>query len=545
MKKKQLLFSLLAALAAIAPGWAQVSFTPNDTLLGTFSGWSYQDCVVDMNGDYLDDVVRVSNGTMAIDFQNENGTFSQTVHSHNYNTTPDWSICAGDLDNNGYNDLLFGGSSSVSFIIADGTGSNYTEDFHSDYIFSQRSTMADIDNDGHLDAFVCHDIDQSHPYRNDGSGSLTEDQTLIETIDLAGNYAAIWTDYDNDNDIDLYVTKCRQGSSPGDPERTNHLYRNNGDGSFTEVGASANMDDNEQGWATTFEDYDNDGDFDAFIVNHSDSNRFMLNNGDGTFTDIIASTGIDATDLGAWENASADFDNDGFVDILTEFNNDLWLNNGDLTFTGQDIAFDDGGIGDLNNDGFLDVVKGGTIYMNDGNDHNWVKINTMGVISNKNGIGSRVEVYGAWGRQIREVRSGESFSPMSSLTTHFGIGNATAIDSIVVKWPSGIRTTWLVPEINTTHDIIEVDNVGIEEAKVNPLNIWPNPTTGEFWLHSSALDGTSHVEILNSNGNVVMRSRINNRSDLSIDLEEHPNGIYIVQVLNGSKRFSKRINLIK
>lgn len=545
MKKRHLLFTVLSILMTVSGGMAQVTFSSNSSLLGSFNGWSYEDCVVDMNGDFLDDVVRISDDSMAIDFQNADGTFSQQKHEHAWSTLPNWSICAGDFDNNGYNDLLLGGGSTVSFINSNGSGTDYTEDFHTDYIFSQRSTIADIDNDGHLDAFVCHDVDLSHPYRNDGTGTLTEDQTLIETIDMPGNYAAIWCDFDNDEDMDLYITKCRQGSSPGDPERTNGMYQNDGSGVFTEMAESINMADNEQSWATTFEDYDNDGDFDAFIVNHTDSNRFMLNDGTGYFTDIIATTGIDATDLGAWENASADFDNDGWVDILTEFDNALWLNNGDLTFTGQSLSFDDGGIGDLNNDGFLDVLNGSTIYMNDGNANNWVKINTLGVVSNKNGIGARVELYGDWGMQIREVRSGESFSPMSSLTTHFGIGQSTSIDSVIIKWPSGITTIIWDLDINSTHDIVEVDNVGIEEAKVNPLNIWPNPTSGEFWLHASDLSGTSTVEIMNNNGAVVESLILRNRSDVSIDLKDHPAGIYIVQVLNNDQRFTKRINLIK
>ena len=148
---------------------------------------------------------------------------------------PDWSIAAGDLDGNGYNDLVLGNGSRVSFVMANEDGTVYTEDAsHTEYIFSQRSTMADIDNDGDLDSFVCHDVDLSHPYRNDGDGNMTLDQNLIETIDLPGNYAAIWVDYDNDGDSDMYLTKCRGGSSPGDPERDNAMYTNNGDGTFTE-----------------------------------------------------------------------------------------------------------------------------------------------------------------------------------------------------------------------------------------------------------------------------------------------------------------------
>lgn len=436
-------------------GLAQVSFTNMGSSLGSITGFSYEDCAVDMNGDFLDDIVRVTDNGIYIDYQQANGSFAQSVFPMTFQALPSWSICAGDIDNNGFNDLLFGGGQAVSFIYANADGTGYTEDYHSAYIFSQRSTFADIDNDGNLDAFVCHDVDQSHPYRNNGAGVLTEDQSLIQTLNLPGNYAAIWVDYDNDGDTDMYLTKCRQGSTSGDIERTNAMYRNNGNGTYSEVGAQIGMADNAQSWATVFEDFDNDGDFDAFIVNHDEQNRFMVNDGAGNFTESIASTGIDANYLGAWENASGDFNNDGFIDIFSELEKELYLNNGDMTFTGYDLNFNDGGIGDFNNDGFLDVIEGNDMWINDGNDNNWVKINTQGIISNKNGIGARVEIHGAWGIQVREVRAGESFSPMSSLTEHFGLGTATTIDAIIVKWPSGMVTTIDNPAINTTHDIPE------------------------------------------------------------------------------------------
>lgn len=456
MRKPLLLAAILSVATTLLMAQpTPVSFTNRSTLLTGGVGNGTNDCAVDMNGDYLDDVVRVTNSGLGIYFQRPNQTFSYNFFPVNFNNSPNWSICAADLDGNGFNDLLFGGGSAVSFVMASSDGSGYSEDRIPDYIFSQRSTFFDIDNDGDLDAFVCHDVDLSHPYRNDGQGHMVEDQNLIHTVNLPGNYAAIWVDYNNDGLTDLYITKCRGGSSPGDPSRTNGMYRNNGDGTFTEVGAEINMDDNAQSWATVFEDFDNDGDFDAFIVNHDFQNRFMLNDGTGMFTDIIETTGIDANDLGAWENASGDFNNDGFIDILSELGDELYLNNGDLTFTGQNLPFDEGGIGDFNNDGFLDVINGSNLWINDGNDNNWIKFNTQGLISNRNGIGSRVEIYGAWGRQIREVRAGQSFSPMSSLTTHFGLGQATAIDSVVVTWPSGVRTVLENPAINITHTLLE------------------------------------------------------------------------------------------
>ena len=217
---------------------------------GTLDGVGFNQapgCMVDMNGDYLDDVVRILNGTLSIDYQNADGTYE-----HKEYMAPDanglWSIAAGDINQDGYTDLLLGDGSFVEFLIYDETLDDYVSDHHPEYIFSQRSTFADIDNDGHLDAFVCHDVDGSHPYHNDGMGNMVLDFDLIETVDLRGNYSAIWTDFDNDEDLDLYITKCAGGATLGDPERVNGLYQNDGMGNYTEVAAAANMDDNDQSW---------------------------------------------------------------------------------------------------------------------------------------------------------------------------------------------------------------------------------------------------------------------------------------------------------
>ncbi|MFK7809898.1 MAG: FG-GAP-like repeat-containing protein [Saprospiraceae bacterium] len=449
------LFSNLFTLLFFSSLNGQVSFTIDNTTLS--GAGSYEDCVVDMNGDHLDDIVRVNPDKLTINYQEEDGSFSETEFNMPLQNLPSWSMCAGDLDGNGYNDLLLASGDRVSFLFANSDGTDYAEQYKPEYIFSQRSTLADIDNDGNLDAFVCHDIDQSHPYRNDGTGLMTLDQSLIVTDDSPGNYSAIWVDYDNDGDSDVYVSKCIFGSqNPADPDRINKMYRNNGDGTYTEVGEDINMADNSQSWTTVFEDFDNDGDFDAFIVNH-DFKNLLMRNDNGVFTDVTDASNLPMADLGSWEGASGDFNNDGFVDIFGDFQNELYINNGDMTFTAQDLPFQDGGIGDLNDDGFLDVVRGNNIYYNEGNDNNWVKINTLGIFSNNNGIGARVEIHGSWGVQIREVRSGQSFSPMSSLTIHFGIGEATEIDNIVIKWPSGIITNLENPAINQTHNLVEAE----------------------------------------------------------------------------------------
>ncbi|HEX5111787.1 MAG TPA: FG-GAP-like repeat-containing protein [Saprospiraceae bacterium] len=435
----------------------QVSFVQHDDLLSSIAGFAeYADCIADMNGDYLDDVVRIGGKGIFMDYQQKDGTFKHQAFPIALKTLPSWSIGAGDVNNDGFNDLLLAGSTSVSFLVSNYTGTSYQEYLMQGFIECQRSTMFDINQDRWLDAFVCNEEGQSVPYRNSGDGVMAEDSAFLPTVDLPGNYAAIWTDYNNDGHSDLYITKCLAGALPGDPVRTNGLYKNNGDGTFTEVGAAAGIDDNAQSWSTSFEDFDHDGDFDAFVVNHDFMNRLYRNNGDGTFTDVITSSGINALDLVAFENTTGDFNNDGHMDIFSDLMNRLYLGNGDLTFTAQNAPSIPGAIGDLNQDGFLDIEHQGHVWLNEGNSNHWLNIVPFGIYSNRNGIGARVELYGPWGVQVQEVRSGQSYSPMSSLNVHFGLGENTTIDSLIVRWPSGIKTykrnnfkpdtTYIIPE---------------------------------------------------------------------------------------------------
>jgi len=427
--------------------------------------WGSTPCVADMNGDGLDDVVTLvtsSGRDISIDYQQPDGTFEQVIYDVNGSVTPSWSICAGDLNADGYLDLMFGGGSRVAFYLSNSTGTAYTEQFINDYIFSQRTNIVDIDGDGDLDAFACHDVDESHPYRNDGTGFMTEDQSLIQTIPLAGNYASVWTDFDNDGDTDLYIAKCRQGSSPGDVERENALYVNDGNGNYSgNVIDDYGLFDNEQSWVTIFEDFDNDGDMDTYTVNHTAQCFLRENDGTGNYTDVSAGSGLEISDLGSWALIGADFDNDGWVDMLMEssfgINQEYYHNNGtgDMTFTGSPLPFNKGALGDLNNDGYIDVFTGQTLWMNDGGSNNYLKVALTGTNSNINGIGARVECYSDMGMQIRECRAGENFKPMSSLDVFFGLGTDTEVDSIIVRWPSGQVDLIENPAINTRVSVLE------------------------------------------------------------------------------------------
>ena len=534
MKMKKLLllsFTIFSLTNLIAQ---PPTFTNRNDLIGNYDG--YTSITVDMNGDYLDDFVRVSETGVGIDYQQADGTFESVFIAMIIQWVPDWSAAAADIDGNGYTDLLLGNGQRASFLFANDDGTAFTEVFEDLYIFSQRTNLVDIDNDGDLDAFVCHDVDGNHNYRNDGNQNMVLDFNLIETLNLAGNYASLWVDYDNDGDTDMHLTKCRQGSSPGDPERTNAMYRNNGDGTYTEVAATINLDDNEQSWATIWQDFDNDGDFDAFCVNHSDANRFYENDGTGVFTDIIVSTGINPTDLGAWENHGADFDNDGYVDIFSEMARELYMNNGDMTFTGIDLAFDEGAVGDFNGDGYLDVGRAGDLWMNDGGTNNWVKFALVGVESNLHGIGARITINGDWGIQIREVRSGTGYSHMSTLIAHFGLGTSTEIESVLIEWPSGTLDLIENVDINSQHVFIEGENVlGTSDFALNGISLYPNPTSAMVNFSLKNIEGTP-VRIIDVNGRTILKTTIS--SDNNINIEMLTNGVYFIQLQIENKDLS-------
>jgi PKD repeat protein len=179
----------------------------------------------------------------------------------------------------------------------------------------------------------------------------------------------------------------------------------------------------------------------------------MKNNGDGTFTNITFGSGWDLFTGLSIEYVSYDFNNDGFADVFT--NGYIMYNNGDFTFTPIQVPMGVAAIGDLNNDGFLDVQVGNNIYFSSGNSNNWIKLNLEGVQSNRNGIGARVEIYGSWGKQIRDVQAGIGFRHMGTLNVQFGIGTENSIDSIIVKWPSGLKDVICSPSINTNFFIKE------------------------------------------------------------------------------------------
>jgi hypothetical protein len=498
--------------------------------------------VVDMNGDNLDDVVSISSTNVRISYQQPGGTFSVVnIPTTQAVNTPSWSMSVGDIDANGQMDLLYGGGDGVTFMYANEDGTAFTQVSGPEYVFSQRSNFVDINNDGHLDAFVCHDVQPNVYYLNDGEGNLSFNQGGLGDTPDGGNYGSIWIDYDSDGDIDMFIAKCRGGNSAAN---INQLHRNNGDGTFTEVGAQVGLADNVQTWSSAWGDFDNDGNNDVIVGASSFVNgghKVMRNNGT-TFDDVTAGTGWDQFFSTSIEHVAHDFDNNGYLDVLAG-GGVIMLNNGDMTFSAASTGVSGGSVGDLNNDGFLDVLNDGTIRMNVPNENNWIKINTIGTQSNKNGIGARVTITSSMGPQMRDVKSGDGFRYMSSLTAHFGIGQDTEIEEVVVYWPSGLVSVIPSPEINTTINITEssVTTDITEEADEDQLLVYPNPTSDLLRVEGPQLNAQHLVRILDTNGRLVHESTLRNGS---LDVSGLTNGSYVLQLTSeGSvltRKFTKR-----
>ncbi len=477
MKRTPLL--LLLSAATVVSLSAQISFTNQTNLLtpaNHFSGIAIAVC--DMNGDGLDDIARL-NKTTKLNLQYQNLPNQAFIAS---GVTPlpgdsTWGMCAADVDNDGLGDVLAGGRYNGIKIARSNPASVGTftiQNITNPATFVQGVNFADINNDGWLDAFVCHDDGVSRIFGNNGDGTFTYQPNWIDlstspASDNSGNYGSVWSDVNNDGYLDLYIAHCRQGvNNANDPRRINQLFLNNGDYTYTQdITNASGLRIGAQSWTADFGDIDNDGDFDCFITNHDVDSQLLENDGSGHFTDITATANF-VNDIQGLplQGVFRDFDNDGFVDIIVAgYNHYIFRNNGDKTFSVIANPFDlhemeSFAIGDLNGDGFQDVYAGyaliyttpstipDALWMNEGNDNHFYGLNLRGQQSNRNGVGAKVRVYSALGIQTREVRSGESYGISNSLQIQFGLGQVTQIDSVVVNWPSGVRDVLYQPVLD-------------------------------------------------------------------------------------------------
>ena len=440
----------------------------------------------DLDGDGYDDLVVLDqSNTLHTLYQTPEGTFTD-YNLGQVSNASQWGMCVADFDNDGHKDVFSGGSYDGVFVQKiTAPGVHTSMELTNGSMFMQACNWVDIDNDGVLDVFACHDDALSRMWKGGEDGSL-EPELFMDLTDYAladysgndhsGNYGTVWTDFDSDGDIDLFIAKCRQFvNDPNDPRRINQLWVNDGNGGWTEEALERGLVLYEQSWTTDFADIDNDGDFDCLATNHSSTIKLLENDGTGYFTDITAGSGLEVT--GFFLQAKMDdFDNDGFVDLIyTGGAEGFFRNNGDQTFTEVPNLFPwndtmhSFASGDVNRDGQLDVYASygngyvspdngnpDILWVNDGNDNHWIAFDLEGFESNVDAVGAKVELTGDFGTMVREVRGGESYGITCTFMCRFGLGEHEVVDQATVKWPSGAETVIDNPAIDQYHNVLEV-----------------------------------------------------------------------------------------
>lgn len=465
--------------------------------------------VFDYNNDgLLDIVVTAAHAGCNLYRNNGDGTFTDvSIESGLDECVNGFIVAAGDYDNDGFVDLFV---TRMGFYVGNGTLYHNNGDGTFTDVSEQAgvetwgpgftASWVDYDCDGYLDLFIANNLgglfDRRMPNRlfhNNGDGTFTE---VTREAGLAASVfptiGAAWGDFNNDGYPDLFIS-----SGLGRPE----LYRNNGDGTFTEVGVRAGLGDFVIGSTCFFCDYDNDGWLDIAQFAWSDHedvietfktgrgpeggsiSRIFHNNRDGTFTKRDRELGID----GCWGTMSgnfADLNNDGHLDfllgngsprmdrleplVLLENDGKKFRNvtfSAGLPFVGKSHGTN---CADLFGDGRLSVIvaAGGaypgdllttSVYCPKERPGNYLNVRLRGTKSNRDAIGARITLFAGEDRQMREVGGGTNFGCLPG-EQHFGLAGRTQVDALEIRWPSGLSQRVENPPVNSTIRVIEGQN---------------------------------------------------------------------------------------
>src|SRR5258708_32938748 len=464
-----------------------------------------------VNGTQLERRAGAPEPTSHLYRNNGDGTFTDVSREAGI-TASGWGqgACVADVDNDGYDDIFvtYYGKDRLYRNNGNGTFTDIAERAGvagADGRWNSGCAFIDYDHDGKVDLFVANYVDLgpnfsnvpkpgsgenwqykgipiacgprglpaavNYLYHNNVDGTFTDVSVSSGIRATEGHYAlgVLTLDYDNDGWPDIYVA-CDSAASI--------LYHNKRNGTFEDAGIASGLAYNEDGEAqagmgVAALDYDHDGFLDVVKTNFSDdSPNLYHNNGDGTFSDRVFQAGMRRLrNLLGWGVVAADFDNDGWTDILMATGHltpeidtaksDSFYRQRKLMYRNlRDGRFEDvtlasgmdatglhssrgAAAADLYNDGRISVVvnelheKPSLLVPEAPAPNHWIGVQLVGTKSNRDGIGARVELEAGGLRQIDEVRSGGSYLSQSDLRLHFGLGAATRVSRITVRWPSG------------------------------------------------------------------------------------------------------------
>lgn len=447
--------------------YAMMSYPPISGYYGFGCGF------VDFDNDRDPDIIVLgaANGRVGL-FENVGGTFlDRTLTSGIFPQTALSSFAAADYDHDGDLDLFLGRVLEQSMFLRNDGEFHFTEVTFAAGIDTLRlakgASFGDYDGDGWDDLFVANyffgfgppEASQNQLYRNNGDGSFQDVAPALGLNDDGAALEAVWTDFDRDRDLDLYVSNDR-GPYPGFPP--NLLYRNDG-GTFSEIGDAANADARLFSMGLACGDLDGNGYVDFYCTNTTDAAPpllgafpLLLGSAGGTFVEAQGEYGVahPTVDWG-WGAMFFDWNNDGRLDLYVndQFSaNSLFQNNGapplvdvapEAGISGSNLASYCAAHADVDGDGDLDVLlnnlgEGVTLFINqEGQKRSSVRLRVVSAFSPGEAIGANADLTAGRTTMYREsYAGGNSYLGKNELSLHFGLGRSNVADSATVRWPA-------------------------------------------------------------------------------------------------------------
>jgi len=421
----------------------------------------------DFDNDGAQDLVLAAYGRTRL-FRNEGGTFAEVGGKAGVAPVGNASsVAVFDYDDDGWLDLMVGNYYAdfdlwhltttkilqTDFQNARNGGKKRLYHNNHDGTFTEVSEKAgiadtgwtldigtgDLDDDGYMDVYVANDFGTDVLYRNNRNGTFTDVTAEATGGDHDAGMNAEIGDFNNDGRLDVYVTNITDEFM----QQGNMLWENQGNMVFSNAARRTGTADGGWGWGAKLFDFDNDGDLDIFTVNGFVS--------DGPL-DIFRHPGIlntrDVSDAAIWPDMRG-------VSLSGYEKKRLFRNDGDrFTEIAQQAGLDslrDGrgvAVADFSGDGALDVLVGNCgsgpqLYRNEGAGAKpWIEVELVGTVSNRDAIGARLTLTAGGRKQIREIDGGNGFSAQSSRVVHFGLGASEQVDQLEVRWPSGKRQVY-------------------------------------------------------------------------------------------------------
>jgi VCBS repeat protein/ASPIC/UnbV protein/type IX secretion system substrate protein len=397
-------------------------------------------------------------------YRNDNGFFTDVTAQSGINFTGDClkSVIWGDFNNDGWRDVYLTSWYSGNRLYKNNGNGTFTDVTSSAGIIvpiifqSTTASWGDINDDGFIDLYVGNygniegaGDEKNILFKNNGNGTFTDITLQAGVADsvLKKPLAIVIFDYNMDGWQDIYISM--------DKYQRSTLFKNNGNGTFTDVTYATHTMCYFDAMGIGVGDYNHDGYFDMHVSNGPPGNATFKNNGDGTFTNVAVQTNT-TINKECWGNSFIDYDNDGWCDLFVtaaagiDMCDVLYRNNHNSTFTNlgfssgiRDSIYSYGAAkSDFNNDGYPDLCvtmsdSNVHFYKNSGGTNKWIKLKCIGMQSNKDAIGTYVTVYanGLLNRQV--ILGGSSFLSCDDVELIFGIGNASQADSVIINWTNG------------------------------------------------------------------------------------------------------------